>query len=182
MTDIPLQVVPFWTYSAASRLSRMIASITRSPFSHTGIAFRFADGRVEYFEALLSDGYNGPKDGEKLTQFAIKPGNRLQFLPLHTTEEIAGAIYATALAMHGTGYNAAQLLYIAMAHRYGTRVPSSPKKTICSEAHARILYPFLDIRDIHHRSFDEVTPQSAWIRHLEIRAGFNPSAIERKPL
>jgi hypothetical protein len=118
--------------------------------------------------------------GRKLTEFAIKPGNRLQFLPLHTTEDVAGAIYATALAMDGMGYNTAQLVYIALSHRYGTRVPSSPKRTICSEAHARILYPFFDIRDIHHRSFEEVTPQSAWIRHLEIRTGYNPSAIEKE--
>lgn len=177
--ETPIQVMPFWTYAADSRISRMIASITRSPFSHTGVAFRFADGRTEYFEALLSDGFRGRLSGEKLNAFAQKPGNRFQTMLLHVSEGIAEGMYATALAMQGAGYNVGQLLYIALSHRYGTPVPSSPKRLICSEAHARILYPFVDIRDIHHRSFDEVTPQSAWIRHLEIRAGHNPSALER---
>jgi len=179
-TDLPLAVIPFWTYKADSRVSRMIASITRSPFSHTGVAFRFAGGRIEYFESLLSDGFQGPKDGEELDQFAIKPGNRLQCLALPTTGDTTAAIYASALAMRGSGYNTAQLIWIALSRRYGTPVPSSPNRVICSEAHARILYPFFDIRDIHHRRFDDVTPHTAWIRHLEIRAGHNPSAIEKE--
>jgi hypothetical protein len=177
--ETPIQVLPFWTYNASSRMSRMIASITRSPFSHTGVAFRFADGRTEYFEALLSEGFRGAQNGEKLKSFALKPGNRFQTMLLHVSEGEAEGMYATALAMRGKGYGTSTLLFIAMSHRYGTPVPSSPKRLICSEAHARILYPFIDIRDIHHRTFDEVTPQSAWIRHLEIRAGYNPSAIER---
>lgn len=176
----PVEVMPFWTYSAASPLSRIIASITRSPFSHTGVAFRFAGDRTEYFEALFSDGFRGRQSGDKLNAFALKPGNRFQAIRLHVSAAEAQGMYATALAMNGFGYNFAQLLFIALSHRYGTPVPSSPKRLICSEAHARILYPFLDIRDIHHRKFDEVTPQSSWLRHLEIRVGHNPSAIERR--
>lgn len=179
-TEIPLQIVPFWTYKADSRVSRMIADITRSPFSHTGVAFRFSGGRTEYFESLLSDGFQGPKDGAELNKFAATPGNRFQTIVLPASEEVRSAVYATAMAMRGSGYNKAQLVWIALSRRYGTPVPRSPKRVICSEAHARILYPFFDIRDIHHRRFDEVTPQTAWIRHLEIRAGYNPSAIEKE--
>lgn len=180
MQELPIKVLPFWTFSESSKLSRMIARITRSPFSHTGVAFRFADGRTEYFEALLSDGFTGPKDGSKLNAFALEPGNHLQMMVLPCTPEQAGAMYDTAMAMNGMGYNPVQLLFIAIATRYGTPVPRSPKRTICSEAHARILYPFFDIRDIYRRRFDEVTPGSAWVRHLEIRAGYNPSAIEKE--
>jgi hypothetical protein len=176
--ETPIQVMPFWTYCASSRLSRTIASITRSPFSHTGVAFRFADGRTEYFEALLSSGFRGSQSGEKLQAFALKPGNRFQLLLLHVSEDEARGMYATALALRGKGYGTSTLIFIALSHRYHTPVPSSPNRLICSEAHARILYPFVDIRDIHHRKFDEVTPQSAWVRHLEIRTGFNPSAIK----
>lgn len=176
MMDMPIQVIPFWSYSFDSKMSHIIVSITKSPFSHTGIAFLFADGHIEYFEALFSDGFEGPKDGHKLTVFGLKPGNRLQMLPLYASEETVAGMYATAMAMRGAGYNALQLLSIALSERYGIPVPRSPKKLICSEAHARILYPFYDVRDLHRPRFEAVTPQSCWVRHLEIRAGFNPSA------
>lgn len=178
--DMPIQVLPFWTYAADSRISRIITGITKSAFSHTGIAFRFADGRCEYFEALLSDGFNGPKDGHKLTVFGLQPGNRLQILPLSASEDNVAGMYLTAMAMRGAGYNTVQLLSIALSERYGVPVPLSPNKMICSEAHARILYPFYDVRDLYRPRFEAVTPQSAWVRHLEIRAGFNPSATTEK--
>lgn len=179
MLDVPVQVIPFWTYSAESSLSRLIATLTKSAFSHTGVAFKLEDGKMVYFEALLDEGFSGPKDARKLSEFAKIPGNRLQTMVLPTNPVTAAAMYQKALSMDGQGYNKAQLVSIFLSERYGGPVPKSDTRQICSEAHARILYPIYDIRDIHHKTFDAVTPQSAWIRHLEIRAGLNPSAIDK---
>lgn len=180
MMDMPIQVIPFWSFAADSKLSKIITSITKSAFSHTGVAFRFPTGRIEYFEALYSDGFQGPKDGKKLAEFASKPGNRVQSLQLPAREDIVERMYLTAMDMRGHGYNTMQLLSIALSERYGIPVPRSSNKLICSEAHARILYPHYDVRDIFHRRFEAVTPQSAWVRHLEIRSGYNPSAVKEE--
>lgn len=168
----------FWTYKAKSRLSRLIAAITRCPWSHMGIGIHQAGlnrlDRSVYFEALLSDGFSGPKPYSELERFLAKdPDNRLLVINLVGVDRYSVIrIQTRAGYMTDTkSYAKLQLLWLACSERYGLPVPRSKSRVTCSESAAELIYPVLDLRDNRRKNFDAVTPGSAYHRLLEWNLG-----------
>jgi hypothetical protein len=165
----------FWTARIRSPLTWLIVRVTgrRLPdksdaWAHMGVGFTMADGREIYFECLYHDGFAGPKPREKLQAFWVAGGR----LKIHRIPGLTGyaahRIYLTCSEWVGKkGYFAWQLAMMWAFERLGIRVPPSPDRLVCSEAAARLLWPHLDLRD-EHRDFDEVNPNSAYRRFLEI--------------
>lgn len=182
-----------------SLISRLIRRITKSDWSHMGIGFALSDGRKVYYECLFSDGFQGPKDFNKLRAWQRKSkGNKLEmrFLPLSPDDSDRKQFLCEA-RKGLIGYAALQLIAMWYFERigkyFGAQVPESPRRMVCSEAVASILQPDLDLRDPVHNTWDSVNPGSAWIRVQEITAhdalktvgaagGINPATTPVSPI
>lgn len=175
----------FWSADASSWLAPLTIHITghqlpdrSDAWSHMGLGFGLFDGRVVYFENLFSDGFCGPKPIEKLIAFHTA-GGRLSIQPLdHLSSAVCQHIREKCEAWVGQrrGYFAFQLIAMGafervmrFVHRH---IRPSPNRGVCSEDVARLLFPYVDLRD-PDRDFDEVNPNSAWRKWQLIKGGNN---------
>jgi len=172
----------FWT-RGESLLSSLIRRVT-GPWSHMGIGFDLEDGAPVYYESLFRDGFTGPKPWCKVVDWAAKhPKRKWARRSLDLSPEISERKRVLAQAHVGRlGYAAWQLLgmwwFERVGKRYGWHLRRSPKRAVCSEAVARILWPEMNLLNHPRRRFDEVTPSSAWRKLCRIeeaagRAGLN---------
>lgn len=156
----------YWTRDDRSLVSWLIRRVTGCDWSHVGIGFAFVDscdnpaGCVA-FEALFGLGFVGPTPWQDILAWAKQPGRSIM-----TEDVIPPSLmmlqekYALALRLVGAlGYAVWQLLAMWGFERLGIRVPRSPRRVVCSEIVARILFPEIELRT-DGRSFDEVTPCS----------------------
>jgi len=170
----------FWTYDPTSVMSNPTVRITgrqlpdkSDAWSHEGLGFEMSDGTLEYFECLFSDGFQGPKPIAKLTAFEEAGG----FLLIQPVDSIkcpeAQQIRKRCLEWVGQkGYYAWQLALMWYFERvlrfYHKHITPSPNRLVCSEAVARLVWPWIDLRD-EVRNFDEVNPNSAYRKWLLIK-------------
>jgi hypothetical protein len=169
----------FYTYSG-SKIARLAVWATGGPWGHVGIAFEHDDGTIELFEARSSEGFVGPFTLNEAQAYIKERGGR--FLLGSPIEEIgrseAEAIHEKTLAMVGNvSYSKLQLGAMFLAERYGIRPRRSPLKIVCSEAVARNVYPYMDLRDCNHDTFDMVSPNSTYWRMCEIQAGYDEGGV-----
>lgn len=178
MSANPRSVFIFWTASPGA-FARAVIRITgrRLPdksdaFSHMGFGFDYAD-HSEYYECLFSQGFTGPKPVDKLFRFEATGGRLcIMFVPQISPQDAACIKDAADSWVGKKGYYAWQLISMWSFERIGKyigrRVPRSPNRLVCSEAVARLLYPYIDLRDEVRDCFDAVSPNSAYRRFLEI--------------
>jgi len=142
-------------------------------YSHCGVVFEMSDGKIIYYEALFSEGFSGPKPIKKLQAKIIKNDGRFCFWWLSLDSAVAEQVRLRCENWVGTrGYYAWQLAsmwwFERVGRHFGWHVPASPSKMVCSEACARSLFPWIDLRDNDHPRFDEVNPNSVYRRTVEI--------------
>jgi len=157
-------------------IGKAIRFAAGEPWQHAGIGFTLADGEGVYYEAHWNDGFAGPKPLERLLTWGRKAaGNEYVIVPLpRLPQERAQDIRACAQALTGiASYGRAQLFWMLLFERWRIPVPRSPAKMVCSEALARLVQPEYDLRDRAHRTWDVVTPASAWRRLMEYEAGYS---------
>ena len=170
----------FWTYDPAAWISRLIVRITgrqlpdkSDAWSHMGIGFKLLSGVDIYYEALFSEGFCGPKSFRKLLVFS-ETGGQLAVENIECIgESEVQQVWENCEALIGKrGYYAWQLFSMWAFERFGrfvgAHVPRSPGRVVCSEIVARLLYPYIDLRD-EERAFDEVNPNSAWRKWKQIK-------------
>lgn len=136
--------------------------------SHVFIWFRKEDGSVWYFEALISNGWKGPKPVEKVLKWSqVSPDRWVRFFELWTYPDL-GMQAAWSLCHEKLGvwsYAEKQLRLMPRTQWLGRRlVGPTPNEVICSEAASRILYAGTcrcDFRKFTKRkAFDWIAPQS----------------------
>lgn len=174
----PMQIRYLFTYSG-SKTARLARWATQGPWGHVGLIVEFPTGEMVLFEALAGKGFVGPRPlQESLDYLDGRGGTYLLSHPLQLMTGQANSVYADAQAMVGTvSYSKRQLLGMFFAERYGIPLPSSENRVVCSEACARLVYPYLDMRDIDHDQFDKVSPNSLYWRHCELHAGYDSGAV-----
>lgn len=152
-------VLAFWT-TGDGMLSNLI-----KPFSdptHAGLIFNLDNGKSEYAESLFGEGFRAHKNTLNLIEWYYEhhQGQRLITLPLAITGNAAENVRQRAIALDGVaGYNTFQLFQLLAFKRWGIPVRPSPRRMICSEAQARLIYPWYDLRDATRPTFDSLTPQ-----------------------
>jgi len=149
-----------------SYLSDLICRLTDSPWSHMGIFFRLADGSVVYYEALVGRTVNGPIPLQCLIDWAQKSEKRNFILidlpalaPLALSKLVRVQTYVGRV-----GYAELQLLGMLAFEKWGWPILSTPRRVVCSELGARILYPEMDLTEPAHPTLDSVNPGSAYRR------------------
>ncbi len=165
----------FWSY-VPEFWSKIIVRITGNKlsdksdhFSHMGILFELEDCSFEYYEALFGKGFIGPKPFDKLKQKVADSHGDLCWLDTCLKSPESELIRQRCKRWVGTrGYFGWQLILMWWFERIGRHlgwhVPRSPIRVVCSEAVARLVWPFFDLRDPEHNGFDEVNPNSAYRR------------------
>ena len=169
-----MKIFLFFSTDPSSWLSRLIIRITgrqlpdrTDAWSHLGLGFVLDDGTQLYYEALFSQGFTGPKPFEYLRDFA-RAGGKVWTQPLpNLSPEDVKIIKSDCDALVGrAGYYAWQLIAMWLFERLGRflriHIRPSPSRVVCSEVVARLVYPWLDLRDTTRTRFDEVNPNSAW--------------------
>ena len=178
----------FWTW-CPEFWCKAIANITDGPFGHMGVGFTLSDPSDPshpsdiYYEALADQGWTGPHDlAVRRASFLSKdPRSVFVVVPLNLSEEVSEGKRQQAQSMCGVwSYGKLQLASMLLCERLWIPVPRSKTSVVCSEAVARILAPEFDLRDARRTSFDEVSPNSAWHRLLEIQSGHG--AITAAPI
>lgn len=151
-------------------LSRAIARITDGHWSHVALGFVRDDNSRCYFESLISEGFIGPKDYMDVIDWADEDERRdftTIYLPLGPAS--SARVYQRAeVCDERIGYSVLQLVAIWALIRFGIPVPRSPRRWICSEAVATLLYPELDLRGCGRDTFDSVDPNSIYRRTVQI--------------
>lgn len=163
----------FWV-DPATRFAALAKFGTDGPWGHMGVGFELSDKSEIYYEALLSEGFVGPKPIARLHRFVAEDDKR-KLVVAYTDLDAATSVAKRHVCEGLTGwlgYNSLQLGLMAISERYHIPVPRSPGKVVCSEAVARVLQPEIDLRDGRRVRFDMVNPNSAWRRYLGIRAGY----------
>lgn len=170
----PEEIFAFFSIWGDYRSSRTISWLTDGPWSHCGLVFKMEGGAMCYFEAIPNGGFQGPRPLWKLTRAVMEDDRRRNVIvPLHLDRAAVGAKWHVCLNLRGhRSYASLQLLAMAAFERYGIPVPTSPRRVVCSEILSRILAPEIDLRDARRTKHDEVNPNSAWRRLLEIMAGY----------
>jgi len=175
---------PFFTFSG-STISKLATWATGKPWGHTGIVFECSNAKqFEAFEARSDQGFVGPYDFNKTVDYITKRHGRILLVNhLSIDGYDAASVYDRACSMAADGnisYSKPQLALMFLFERYGIKFRPSKNKIVCSEAIARLLYPFIDLRDVNHPTFDTVTPNSAYYRICEIQAGYQAGALPNK--
>ena len=175
----PISVFIFWSY-VPEWWSRAIVRITgrqlsdkSDAWSHMGIAFEFSDGSSQVFEALFSKGFTGPESMESIYKKIKSKNGEIAVIATGIKEIYVEGIYEWCVSQVGKlGYYAWQLalmwFYERIGRWIGWKIPKSPDKVVCSEMVARLITPYLDLRDEIRTEFDEVNPNSAWRKWLKI--------------
>ena len=122
---------------------------------------------------MFGDGFTGPTPVETLQDKIGKSQGRLYYWDTDLDSAVAETIRLRCESWVGTrGYHAWQLASMWWFERVGKHlgwhVPTSEQKLVCSEAVARAFWPWKDLRDKEHKKFDEVNPNSAYRRTIEI--------------
>ena len=143
-------------------------------WSHAGIIFNLDNGESEYYEALFSEGFVGPKPTTHLIEKISEKNGKLKILDSGIKEIYCQGIYLQCQSWVGKkGYNKLQLVSMWFFERIGRwigwKIPRSPNKLVCSEAVARLVYPYIDLRDEIRTRFDEVNPNSAYRKFIKIK-------------
>jgi len=178
-----LKAFIFWSADDTSWLTPFTIRVTggqlpdkSDTWSHMGLGFELAGGKTIYYENLFRDGFRGPKPIEELIAFR-NAGGRLSIQPVdgltvETCESIRDR--CEAWADKRRGYYHWQLIAMWYFERflrfYHRHIQPSPDRGVCSEDVARLLHPFVELRDTI-RDFDEVNPNSAWRQWLNIKGG-----------
>lgn len=138
-------------------------------WSHMGIIFELQDGSQVYFEALVDQGFVGPKPIKKLldkTKAGRLAVEHLEF-PRHELEYL----YETCQKWVGKKtYNRWQLAAMWFFERFGRwtgmHIPKSEDMVVCSEVVSQLIVARYDLRDKERDGHDEVNPNSAWRKRL----------------
>lgn len=176
-----------WAYWMRSHdwIGNAIAATTGGLWSHTGLLVYLPDGTACVYEALFAEGRIVKQDArQRLATFiATDYRNQLCAVPIAWADDtsVASAIEYAESCVRDVIYARWQLLAMLAAQRYGLPVPRSTTKQVCSEFVARALgggdseaaIPRIcDLRDSRHKTYDEVTPDSAFRRVMAIVAGY----------
>lgn len=180
LQSVAVKLFIFWSFDPTSRMSSLTVRITgrqlpdkSDAWSHMGLGFELFNGDLEYYECLFHDGFCGPKPISKLIAFC-DAGGCVSLQPVDSIKSPeAQQIRENCRAWVGTrGYYHWQLISMWAFERFGrflgTHVPHSPDRLVCSEAVARLVWPWMDLRD-SVRDFDEVNPNSAYRKWLKIK-------------
>lgn len=162
-----------------------IAAITGGLWSHMGILVYLPDGSAWVYEALFAEGKIVKQDARKrfATFIASDYRNQLCVVPVTwaTDAAIASALEYAESCVKDVIYARWQLLAMLAAQRYGLPVPRSTTKQVCSEFGSRFfgggdcetaVPRICDLRDVRCKTYDEVTPESAFRRMMAIVAGY----------
>jgi hypothetical protein len=173
-----MQIRYLFTFSG-SKTARLARWATQGPWGHVGIVIEHLNGDMELFEALAGEGFVGPRPLQESLDYLDGIGGKyLLSHPLQLSTDQASKVYAASMAMVGSvTYSKLQLIGMFFSERYGIRLRRSPKRVVCSEACARLVYPFLDMRDCSHPQFDTISPNSLYWRHCELHAGYDSGAV-----
>lgn len=133
--------------------------------SHTGLMFVRNSGESEYFESHSPEGWRGPKPKSRLEDWAGDHEKRwFKMRPLDVSIEEAQALYQSCSDRltdpDWIDYPEHQIWEMAKAKLFKGDIKRS-KGVICSEAVAKILYPYFDLRLWSGKrpiTFDEITP------------------------
>jgi len=164
----------FWTFSPEA-MGPVIARTTDGPWSHMGLGVRLKTAERVYYEALFGKGVTGPKSIGRLRGWVSeKPGRKLCIRETDIMGKDAEIIRQNADDMVGTAtYAEWQLAAMLLFERYGIPVPHSPNALVCCEMVSRLIQKHIDLRDRRRKTHDEVNPNSAWRRVLEIELGLD---------
>jgi len=180
INPVAIKLFLFWSFDPTSTMPKLTVRVTgrqlpdkSDSWGHEGLGFELSDGTLEYYECLFSDGFRGPKPIEKLMEFQ-KAGGRVDIQVVDSLKcPEAQQIRNTCQMWVGQkGYYAWQLVLMWYFERvlrfYHKHIPPSPNRLVCSEAVARLVWPWIDLRD-EDRNFDEVNPNSAYRKWLKIK-------------
>ena len=177
-----LKTFLFWSYDPASPMSKLTIRITGNQlpdksdsWSHSGLGFELSDGELVYYENLFSTGFQGPKPVAKLIEFGRTTGRvEIQYVDFIYPKESEQIRQKCQSWVGRRGYYGWQLVSMWAFERFGrfvgTHLPRSPGKGVCSEDVARLVFPWVDLRDSIRSGFDEVNPNSAWRQWMKILA------------
>lgn len=178
----PIGMWLFWTYKP-SLSSWIISRVAGGPWAHMGVGWRFADGTDAYSEALVAHDIVIDRPLVRLRAMVAQGGGR-RAVRCDLSVSIAGAerAYALARSMQARAtYSEWQLIQMWAHERLNMRVPQHPDQVVCSEYASRVAAAAgVDLRDLRHRTHDEVTPPSAM--GVCQRIGFRVYPIEVTPV
>lgn len=180
--DKAVRVFVFWSY-VPEWWAKAIVWITgkqlpdkSDAWSHMGIGFEMLDGCALYFEAIVEQGFCGPKPIKKLIDKINSSNGRLKVEYLiDLNSEGATWLYLKCEKWVGIKtYSAWQLIRMWFFERFGRwigiHVRPTPDKLVCSEAVARLIHPFgYDLTDSIRIRYDEINPNSAFRKWLKIK-------------
>lgn len=146
--------------------------------SHTGLMFEMESGKKFYFETHTPDGWKGPKPVRRLEEWERKGSKRwVRYRELDLSpsemEKVWDKCHEKLLDLHWQDYREFQIVELLVRRFTKARVKQSPSP-VCSEAVAKILFPYFDLRIWNQKrrplGFDELTPwhiQVADLRRLD---------------
>jgi hypothetical protein len=175
----PIAMGNFFNSNRASPYAWVIQAITNSKWNHCGLVFILTDGKHEnmiYFEALYSDGVEGPKQYTKIIRWLRKPfrSHEVIWLTRMTREEVETAYKKCEEAVkRRTPYGKAQLALILFKHLWGWPIPKDESHVICSEFMSRVDYPHFDLRTKECPNHDSVTPGSGYAKLKDKEVGYD---------
>lgn len=141
--------------------------------SHAGLAFEKETGETVYFETHSPDGWRGPKPIQKLEAWvAKKPKQWVKYRELEFSQierdRLWQKCHEKLVDPAWMDYRELQILGMLSRRIFRTRVKRSPSP-VCSEAVAKILFPYYDLRlwpDKRTIRFDEITPW--WVQVIPL--------------
>lgn len=191
----PVKVFGFWSFVPCWWAKIIVwATGNQLPdrsdaWSHCGLAFEMNDGSMRYYEALIGEGFDGPKPIERLHDKIRRANGRVVIENLDMVPANVWAIYDRCNVWVGKkGYYAWQLILMLYYEKWGRwvgwHIPRSKNRVVCSEAQARLIWPYMDLRE-GGRDFDESNPNSTFRRFVLLRElegnvesdGFNPPGL-----
>jgi len=191
MKEIPIRLFIFWSY-VPEWWARAIVWITgrqlpdkSDAWAHMGIGYEYAGGRREYFEAIVDDGFVGPKPFQKLVNKTRSGRLTLEWL-YFSPVDIEKIFNECQRWVGKKSYSKWQLVRMWFFERFGRWVGMHVRRTpdilVCSEADARLigeqmfrhlwLMCFYELRDEIRTRYDEVNPNSAYRKRVADGAVF----------
>lgn len=142
--------------------------------SHAGLAFEKETGETVYFESHSPEGWRGPMPIQKLeTWVSKKPKQWVKYrevdLKADERERVWQKCHEKLRYPPWMDYRELQIGGMLLRRFLRTRVKRS-ETPVCSEAVAKILYPYYDLRLWEGKrpiGFDEITPW--WVQVIPLK-------------
>ena len=142
--------------------------------SHAGLMFTKEDGTKFYYETHSPDGWQGPTPIKWLEDWVAKDDKRwVRYRELNLTQQEMNKVWVRAseklMDPAWMDYRELQIAGMLLRRIFKFRVKMSPSP-VCSEAVAKMLYPYYDLRIWPGKrpcGFDEITPW--WIQVIPLQ-------------